>query len=127
MMKVWCNCLLAGVLLLAIGCGATDKSSDLLGQWKTIYVDHGGTLLYGPTFKGTMYTFRPNGTVFAESHKGDTLTSMYKLNGDTLTYIAIGTLAEEVYHVDTLQPFKLVISAQIDGIPTKIKMAKRKK
>jgi hypothetical protein len=113
-------------LLSSLGC-STPQPSLILGQWKVIYVDHGGTILQGRSFKGTQYTFRENETVFAESHKGDTLTSRYRLQGDSLTYVAIMTQVEETYHVDTLSALKLVISAEIDGIPTLIRMVKLKK
>ncbi len=115
------------LLTVAIGCGAAEKPNDLLGHWKVVYVDHGGIILSGPSFKGTQYTFRDNGLVFAESHKGDTLTSGYRLEQDTLTYMGIANPVEESYHVDTLTFEKLVLSAEIDGIPTKIRMYKRKK
>ena len=116
-----------GLLTVAIGCGAAQKPNDLLGQWKVVYVDRGGMILSGPTFKGTQYTFRDNGLVFAENYNGDTLTSGYRQHGDTLTYMGIANPIQESYHVDTLTFEKLVLSAEIDGIPTKIRMYKRKK
>ena len=116
-------CLLAA----GIGCGATEKPNDLLGEWKVVYVDRGGMILSGPSFKGTQYTFRDNGLVFAQNYTGDTLTSGYRLHEDTLTYVGIVSPVEESYHVDTLTFEKLVLSAKIDGIPTKIRMFKRKK
>lgn len=107
------------LLLLVFAC-QEPKKDQLIGNWKVFYVNRGGTILGGRKFNGTSYQFRKNGTVFAESARGDTLTSRFVRSDDTLKYI--GTGLEEVYHIDTLNASRLVISAEIDGIPTEIRM-----
>ncbi len=121
--------LLSVVLFLAliVGCGAADEPNLLLGEWKVFHVDRGGMIITGPQFKGTSFTFRENGTVFAQGQGGDTLTSRYLRNLDTLTYVGIATYVEETYLIDTLTIDRLKISANIDGIPTVITMKKIKK
>lgn len=125
-MKVGIVAVMTMLLVFAAGCGAEEKPNLLLGTWKAFHVDRGGTIIAGPHFKGTEFTFRPNETVFAQSPQGDTLTSRYRHNGDTLTYIGISTFAEEVYQIDSLTVDRLKISANIDGIPTVITMKKLK-
>ncbi len=114
--------------MLVLGCGNESKTPEkdpLLGDWRVFYVDRGGTIIGGRKFHGTAYTFRENGTVFAETHKGDTVTSRFEHKGDTLKYLGNGV--EESYHLDTLNNERLVMSAEIDGIPTEIRMMRRKK
>jgi hypothetical protein len=108
-----------------MGCGKPEVPDLLLGKWKVFYVNRGGTLLYGRRFRGTEYTFRENGTVFAEADGGDTLTSGYAHRNDTLTWIGGGV--EEVYHIDTLVSERLTISAVTEGIPTTIRMVRIRK
>jgi hypothetical protein len=111
------------LLLLAESCEEELKPS-VVGKWEVFYINRGGTILGGRKFKGTTYVFRENGTVFAQTPNGDTLTSNYRHSGDTLAYLGRGL--EEVYHLDTLKPERLVISAEIDGIPTEIRMLRVK-
>lgn len=118
---------MAMVVLLIGGCGAPNEPNLLVGKWKVFHVNRGGDIIGGPRFHGTEYAFRENGTVFGQGHNGDTLTSKYLLTNDSLTYIAIPSLAEERYHLDSLTDDRLVISAEIDGIPTTISMMKLKK
>jgi hypothetical protein len=112
-------------LLTLVACSTQPKPDLLLGKWKVFYVNHGGTLLYGRSFKGTEYTFREDHTIFAEGHEGDTLTSRYRHNGDSLVWIGQGV--EEVYHLDTLNAERLTISAVTEGVPTTIRMLKIQK
>ena len=114
--------LVFGMSLMVSSCTPEVQKDPLIGHWRVFYVNRGGTILGGQKFRGTAYTFRDNGTVFAESHQGDTMTSRYVHENETLKYIGSGV--EEAYHVDTLSKGRLVISADIDGIPTEIRMLK---
>jgi hypothetical protein len=120
------GCLLAGSLFWGMGC-AKPEPDLLLGSWKVFHIDRGGMVIAGPSFKGTEYTFRDNGTVFAQNHNGDTITSGYRHVADSLTYINLASRAEERYHLDSLGPTLLQISAEIEAIPTVIQMSRVKK
>jgi hypothetical protein len=121
---------MALLLLLATACSPTAEPNRLLGKWKVFYIDRGGMIIGGHGFKGTEYTFRENGTVFAQAtsnNNQDTLTSKYEKRGDTLVYISLVTQAEEAYRIDSLTDSRLVLSANTDGIPTQVRMLKLKK
>ncbi len=126
----WGICLVAlGLMMGLVGCKEPEKPNFLLGTWKVFYANKGGIIMGGPKFKGSEYTFRPDGTVFARSTSNsfqDSITNRYRLHNDTLTYIGIDVETEEHYHVDTLNAKRLVISAYFEGIPTEIRMFKVK-
>jgi hypothetical protein len=118
------------LLLLATACKPKEEPNLLLGKWKVFYIDRGGMIIGGRGFKGTEYTFRDNGTVFAQAtsnNNQDTLTSKYEKRGDTLVYISLVTQAEEAYRIDSLTDARMVLFANIDGIPTQVRMLKLKK
>lgn len=114
--------------LLILGCETGTKAPEIdpiIGEWQIFYVNRGGTILGGRKFHGTKFTFHEDGTVFTESYQGDTNTTRYAHHGDTLKYI--GNEVEENYHLDTLNQERLVMSAEIDGIPTEIRMMRQNK
>ncbi len=116
-------------MILSFGCKA-EKQNLIVGKWKVFHINRGGMIIGGRGFKGTEYEFRENGTVFGQGTSNsnqDTLTSKYLQRGDSLIYVSLVTQAEEAYHLDTLTESRLVISANIDGIPTKVSMMKLKK
>ncbi len=120
--------LLLGILILT-GCKG-EEPNYLIGKWKVFHINRGGMIVGGRGFKGTEYEFRENGTVFGQgtsNNNQDTLTSRYLHRGDSLVYISLVTQAEEAYHIDSLTESRLVISANIDGIPTRVSMLKLKK
>lgn len=108
-------------------CTGAKEPDLILGQWRVFHIDRGGTIISGPQFKGTEYTFRENGTVFAQNYNGDTITSGFERRNDTLTYINLASKARESYHLDSISALTMKISAEIDGIPTTISMSRMKK
>jgi hypothetical protein len=124
------RCCVMLLLLVTMGCKPAEEPDLLLGKWKVFYIDRGGMILGGPGFKGTEYEFRENGTVFAQAtsnNNQDTLTSRYERRNDTLVYISLVTQAEEAYRIDSLTENRLVISSNVDGTPTVVRMLKIKK
>jgi hypothetical protein len=119
--------MILGCLWIVVGCNPAQESHPIIGSWKVFHIDRGGTVIAGPSFKGSEYTFREDGTVFAQNHNGDTITSGYRLSGDSLTYINLQSQAREGYKLDSLGPTMLQISAEIDAIPTVIQMSRLKK
>ena len=116
-------------LTVFIGC-KSEEPNHLIGKWKVFHIDRGGMIIGGRGFKGTEYEFRENGTVFGQgtsNNNQDTMTSRYVQRNDTLVYISLLTQAEEAYHIDSLTESRLVISSNVDGIPTKVSMLKLKK
>lgn len=92
------------------------------GKWQVSRVERGGDIMEGGSFKGSRYEFRKDGTVQATNERGDTVTSGFEHAGDSLIYTMQGQ--REVYVIDSLDDKNLWITAQVDGLETRIRMVK---
>jgi hypothetical protein len=127
----WGICLVAlGLMMGLVGCKSNGPAELLLGKWEVFRLDHGGTITDGPSFKGTTYDFREDGKVLGvtASNRGqDSALSRYAVRNDSLQYASMTTNERAVYHIDTLTTARLVLSMNIEGIPTILTMRKVKK
>lgn len=105
-------------------CKSQPEPDLLLGKWKVVYVRTGNQEVGGPTFRGTDFSFRDNGTVMATHYSGDTAVSKYERRGDSLFYL--NPAGNEGYRLDSLTKEKLVISAVEDGMPKLVRMVRLK-
>ena len=117
--------LILATILLTQGCKAQPEQDLLLGEWKVFHIKRGGEEIGGPRFKGSTFHFRPDGIVYATAPSGDTTSTPYIRNGDTLIYTA--PEIDERYHIDTLDNAQLVISAELQVIPTTVSMTRIQK
>jgi hypothetical protein len=124
-------CLVAlGLMMGLVGCKSNGPAELLIGKWEVFRLDHGGTIMDGPSFKGTFYDFREDGKVLGitgSNHGQDSVLSQYTIQNDSLQYASMTTNEHAVYHIDTLTTARLILSINIEGIPTTLTMRKVKK
>jgi hypothetical protein len=121
----FCLMLPLGLLIgLATSCKQAAGPDLLKGKWKVVYVRNGTEEFGGPTFNGTDFTFRDNGTVLATQYSGDTAVSNYTRRGDSLIYL--NPTGNEAYAIDTLTQEKLVITAVMNGMRKHVRMVRLK-
>lgn len=115
-----------GLLLtsLATACRQAPGPDLLKGKWKVVYVRNGTEEFGGPTFRGTDFTFRDNGTVLTTQYNGDSTVSNYARRGDSLIYL--NPAGNEAYAIDSLTPDKLVITAVMGGVRKHVRMVRLK-
>jgi hypothetical protein len=114
------GCALTWSCLVLVGCKSQPAPDLLKGKWKVVHVLSGSQEYGGPTFQGADFHFRENGTVLVTQASGDTTVSRYEQRGDTLIYLKPD--GQERYHVDSLTANKMVITADLQGMPTRIRM-----